>query len=114
MITVKKLNEKDFYKNPFDPNVLDIFSFLPEPTYERKPEYIGLSKEVIFQTYKDFDISVYEMENQHYAEIRLDDSTLSLVFTTFGICNEALVFDDFEETEGIPIFHLNDKDIYLN
>lgn len=112
MITIKKLNEKDFERNLFDPHCLDLFSFLPEPTYEQKPEYIGLSQEVIFQMHKDIDITVYEMENQHYAEIRLDESTLGIIFSPSGICIEALMFDDLEETEGIHVFH--SEKIYLN
>lgn len=113
MITVKKLNEKDFFQNLFDPHCLDLFSFLPEPTYEPKPEYIGLSQEVIFQMYKDIDIFVYEAESQHYAEIRIKDTTLSLIFNLSGVCIEAILFDDFEEMEGLPVFHSGDK-IYLN
>lgn len=114
MITVKKLNEKDFYKSLSDLSSLDLFSFFPEPTYKQKPEYIGLSQEVIFNKYSNIDISVIEMESHSYAEIRLKDSTLGLNFNNSGICTEALLFEDSEEPEGIPLFHLGDKDVYIN
>lgn len=114
MVTITNLNEDDFYKNLLDPYCLDLFSYLPEPTYEQKPEYIGLSQEVIFQKHKDLDISLFKMQSKSYAEIRFNDSTLGLVFNTSGICYEALLFDDTEESEGLPVFHLDDETLYLN
>lgn len=114
MITVKKLNEKDFYKSLSGLNALDLISFFPEPTYKQKPEYIGLSQEVIFNMYSNIDISVIEMESQSYAEIRFKGSTLGLSFNSSGICTEALLFDDSEEPEGMPLSLLGNKDIYKN
>jgi hypothetical protein len=114
MITVKKLNEKAFYKSLSDLNCLDPLSFFPEPTYQQMTEYIGLSQEVIFTMYKNIDISVIEMESQSYAEIRFKDSTLGLNFNSSGICVQALLFDDSEETEEVPAFYLGNNDIYIN
>lgn len=114
MITVKKLNEKDFYKSLSDLNCLDLLFFSPEPTYQQMTEYIGLSQEVIFTMYKNIDVSVIEMESQSYAEIRFKDSTLGLNFNSSGVCVQALLFDDSEETKEVPVFHLANNDIYTN
>lgn len=114
MITVKKLKEKEFLKSISDLNCLDPFSFFPEPSYQQMTEYIGLSQEVIFNMYKNIDISVIEMESQSYVEIRLKDSTLGLNFNSSGVCVQALLFDDSEEAEEVPSFYLGNNDIHIN
>lgn len=113
-MTIKKLSEKELYKNLSDPDWLDLFSFFPEPTCQQMPEYIGLFQEVIFNMYRNFNISIIEISNQGYAEIRFKDSTLGLSFNNSGICTQAFLFDDSEETEGISIFYSANKDAYIN
>lgn len=118
MITVKKLTDQDLSLGLDDPQFLELLSNSPEFACKPKNEYLGLPKETIYQLYANENIvvceCVYEGENRTYSEICLSTGTLGLLFNSFGICIQALLFDNYLDPEEVAVMPLANMTACIN